>query len=71
MEEEEQIEERKPQKSIGLQQALGDGHFGKPLDAEWWPQPWAQTWAWDKEQGILSVTVLPPLAGCRTEGGEA
>lgn len=25
MEEEEQIEERKPQKSVGLQQALGDG----------------------------------------------
>lgn len=60
-------------KSMGLRQTL------EGRDCVWerlWiqrggPSPGHRPWGWDKEQGVLPVAALPPLAGCRAERGEA
>lgn len=65
----EQIEERKPQKSIGLRHTQRWGlHLGKALDAEQWPQPWAQTMGKGQGAGYSLCDSSPSLSWLQSRG---
>lgn len=65
----EQIEERKPQKSIGLRHTQRWGlHLGKALDAEQWPQPWAQTMGQGQGAGYSLSDSSPTLRWLQSRG---
>ncbi|KAI1230447.1 hypothetical protein IHE44_0009904, partial [Lamprotornis superbus] len=65
----EQIEERKPQKSIGLRHTQRWGlHLGKALDAEQWPQPWAQTMGKGQGAGCSLCDSSPSLSWLQSRG---